>query len=730
MTRIYTTLAIILIILSLTTVAEAQYTTVTATVTDPNSAPYVQGTVGASLIPPAGATELLRFIGTPQGSPPVPGSVAGALDASGSFTLSLADNNLLTPAGSQWRFTVCSRNRVVCFVYQGTITGASQSLSSALSALAPVIPASVVSGLTSLNGLTGATQTFAIGTSGSDFNISSASTTHTFNLPTASATNRGLLSSADWTTFNAKESPLTFNSPLSRNSNVISCLTASATQTGCLSSTDWSTFNNKFSSPLTTRGDLLTRDASTHIRLGIGSNGTFLASNGTDPGWRTIVAADIPVLDTSKVTSGTFGTARLGGGTADSTTFLRGDSTWQTIMASNITSGTMATARLGSGTADATTFLRGDSTWSVLPSGVAAGSDTQVQFNDSGLLGGDSGLTYNKTTNVLTGTAGGIVQTQGTLTSSVIPYDHTATWNNSGVTFSVFKTRSTVTAANSTSTLIDLQSNTGGGFGADGLFRVFQSGGIDHYITSAIEEGYFLKHTWSNASTVYSGLYVQVPGSGSFAAGSSMFLLEKTSTSATWKVSPTMGITATQGTITASSPALSHTATWNSGATTFSNISSDITDTASSASSKLIDLKIGGATKFSVQKDGTGVLAGSLTVQGSGGIDTTDLDASGSTTVASLAIGSGTTITKHISAMATLDFGNLAAIGCEDLTITVTGAALGDTVSLGVPNGSVPSATSTFFGWVSAADTVTVRYCTLVSGNPASGTFRADVWKH
>lgn len=58
--------------------------------------------------------------------------------------------------------------------------------------------------ITSLNTLTGASQTFATGTSGTDFAISSAGTTHTFNLPTASATNRGALSSADWTTFNSK----------------------------------------------------------------------------------------------------------------------------------------------------------------------------------------------------------------------------------------------------------------------------------------------------------------------------------------------------------------------------------------------------------------------------------------------------------------------------------------------------------------------------------------------
>ena len=60
-------------------------------------------------------------------------------------------------------------------------------------------------GLTALNGLTEQVQYLATGTSGTDFNISSATATHTFNLPTASATNRGALSSADWTTFNSKQ---------------------------------------------------------------------------------------------------------------------------------------------------------------------------------------------------------------------------------------------------------------------------------------------------------------------------------------------------------------------------------------------------------------------------------------------------------------------------------------------------------------------------------------------
>jgi hypothetical protein len=64
-------------------------------------------------------------------------------------------------------------------------------------------------GVSALNGLTANNQYFATGTIGTNFAISSVGDTHTFNLPTASGTNRGALSSADWTTFNGKQAALT-----------------------------------------------------------------------------------------------------------------------------------------------------------------------------------------------------------------------------------------------------------------------------------------------------------------------------------------------------------------------------------------------------------------------------------------------------------------------------------------------------------------------------------------
>lgn len=78
---------------------------------------------------------------------------------------------------------------------------------------------------------------------------------------------------------------------------------------------------------------------------------------------------------------------------------------------------------------------------------------------------------------------------------------------------------------------------------------------------------------------------------------------------------------------------------------------------------------------------------------------------------------------------ATLDFGSISANSYADLTMTLTGAIVGDDCSIGVPNGSVTTNT-TFFGWVSAADTVTIRCInndSVSSKDPASGTFKATV---
>lgn len=62
--------------------------------------------------------------------------------------------------------------------------------------------------------------------------------------------------------------------------------------------------------------------------------------------------------------------------------------------------------------------------------------------------------------------------------------------------------------------------------------------------------------------------------------------------------------TLASGTVTSSTPIVNATQTWNDGATTFTGILANITDTASASASLLMDLQVGGSSKFKVDKNG------------------------------------------------------------------------------------------------------------------------------
>lgn len=76
---------------------------------------------------------------------------------------------------------------------------------------------------------------------------------------------------------------------------------------------------------------------------------------------------------------------------------------------------------------------------------------------------------------------------------------------------------------------------------------------------------------------------------------------------------------------------------------------------------------------------------------------------------------------------ASLNFPNIVAHTCEELTITVTGAAINQAVVLG-PDDAL-SVGLIANGYVSAADTVTVRLCNITTAdiNPSAHTWRATV---
>jgi fibronectin-binding autotransporter adhesin len=124
--------------------ARAQFTTVTATVKDPNGIPYAGAVLNAILVPSTGGGYTLS--GNPYSGRIGPVT----LDSSGSFTVNFGDVTLISPGSPQWQITIDSAAATISlplgtgpqsFTYTSTgttISGSSPvSLTTALNALAP-----------------------------------------------------------------------------------------------------------------------------------------------------------------------------------------------------------------------------------------------------------------------------------------------------------------------------------------------------------------------------------------------------------------------------------------------------------------------------------------------------------------------------------------------------------------------------------------------------------------
>lgn len=143
--------------------------------------------------------------------------------------------------------------------------------------------------------------------------------------------------------------------------------------------------------------------------------------------------------------------------------------------AGDITSGTVATARLGSGTADNTTYLRGDGTWAT-PAGGGGGTWGSItgtladQTDLNSALGAKLALAG--------GTMTGALTLSGTITANTpILIQHT--WNNSGINFQGLDIDISNTLSGASSNLMRVQ------YGAAQVLKLTKAGRFELGVSGA-----------------------------------------------------------------------------------------------------------------------------------------------------------------------------------------------------------------------------------------------------
>lgn len=365
-------------------------------------------------------------------------------------TGSLTNTGILTVSGTASRVSVTAgQNPVVDLIASGVGAGATVGST----ALIPVITYDTYGRITAITtaaakqGTVTSVAALTLGTTGTDLTSTVANGTTdaviTLNVPTASASNRGALSSTDWTTFNNKVTSVSGTAPVSVTSGTtptVSMAVATSSADGYLTSADWTTFNNK-QAALVSGSNIKTVNSTSLLGSGdvavqavlvSGTNIKTINSNSL------LGSGDIAVQAT--LVSGTNiktvnGVSIVGAGdaavgvtsiTASTTTNYGLSLSGGTINAASPTGTIAITGTLAvpianitaTGTPSSTTFLAGNGTWAVPPgAGTITGvTTTGSAINGLSLTGGGTSGSVNV---ALTGTLSGVSLT--TAVSGTLP---------------------------------------------------------------------------------------------------------------------------------------------------------------------------------------------------------------------------------------------------------------------------------------------------------------------
>lgn len=160
-------------------------------------------------------------------------------------------------------------------------------------------------------------------------------------------------------------------------------------------------------------GDVYYRNSAGLLtRLGIGSSGQVLGVSGGLPAWQAAPGGAVSSV-AGKTGAVTLDIADI---TSLSASLSGKSDTGHAHSAGDITSGLMATARLGSGTANSSTYLRGDQTWQTIAAGgdytwVTKSADESV--TSSTTLQDDDHLQFSVTANKTYAIEFGLLYTAG-----------------------------------------------------------------------------------------------------------------------------------------------------------------------------------------------------------------------------------------------------------------------------------------------------------------------------
>ena len=231
-----------------------------------------------------------------------------------------------------------------------------------------------------------------------------------------------------------------------------------------------------------------------------------------------------------------------------------------------------------------------------------------------------------------------------TITTNTPVLDLSQTWNAGAVTFTGMKFSFTDTASSSSSLFADFQ------VGGVSILSINKFGSLIGKTGGVAEINILGGSSLTNGATITvsgnsmsparagritfsrSGWFVnaQFDSSGNFILPSNKTMgfsptgdtsLDLSAADVTMSRNTIGSIRVNGGTVTTSGPVFDIIQTWNNAPNTFTGLKLNITDTASSASSLLLDLQVGSVSKFNVSKAGTittGVSTGVIIADSSG----------------------------------------------------------------------------------------------------------------